>query len=158
MILLQVQWELPQGSVVILNRTLISACATRQREKLWSRGPSPDSRRIRSPRVCVCSPGSRRLRSVSLGELSPEQQHDGHLGVSQKCKFSGPSLDQLHQKVWGWSPEIWGAEGGRREAEFATPKICLWGIDHINLVIFKKQKTQKKNPFDFPPNWLKDFR
>lgn len=31
-----------------------------------------------------------------------------YLGTCQKCKISGPILDQLHQKFWGQGPEISG--------------------------------------------------
>ena len=47
------------------------------------------------------------LNPVTLRVGSFDQQHQHPLGWCYKCKFLGPTLDILDQKLGGVSPAIW---------------------------------------------------
>ena len=42
------------------------------------------------------------LSVVGVGPRPAASAPPAHLEVSSKCKFSGPSLLVLNQKLWGW--------------------------------------------------------
>lgn len=47
-----------------------------------------------------------RTGPVVLKMQPPELLQHYHLGACQKCRFSGPTLDLLSQKLWEWGPAV----------------------------------------------------
>ena len=55
--------------------------------------------------LLACSLSFSLSLSVSLS-LSHTHTHTNKQKFKKKCKFSGPTLDQLNQELWGWNTAI----------------------------------------------------
>lgn len=79
---------------------------------------------------------------MSRGEVlktsSRDQQHPQSLRTCRKCKFLGPTLDLLDQKLWGWGP-----------APLCCNKPCRWFWCEISWRT-KSQACNKARPVTNP--------
>lgn len=76
------------------------------------------------------------VRPVVLRVWHPDQQHQQHLGICFKCKFSGPTTSLMSQRLWGWvqqsvfdqvlqatgvHPRAWSDESAPSIAQHGSP-------------------------------------